>query len=154
MQVAHSPLLFPLWVSKEGQKVKGHRKEVKKMDKIEYVHYALPVSFSQIRAEEAIRNLVTKINKKIEEQEIQKEMTKKFLKKILTLKEKFFNNKEKTIAATKIIIGDFLIIQKDGIIIDGKVIEENEESTEIAEIDVEKIVERLEKIDEANIIIV
>ena len=121
------------------------------MDKIEYVHYALPESFSQIRAEEAIRNLVTKINKKIEEQEIQKEMTKKFLKKILTLKEKFFNNKEKTIAATKIIIGDFLIIQKDGIIIDGKMIEENEENTEI---DIEKIVERLEKITEADVIIV
>ena len=131
------------------------------MEEVKYVHYSLPLS----REERVIEKLDLLIEKKLQERKMKKERQERLFKEILKLKNKYFpknvegdekgneGDKEKTIAITKIIVGNFLIIQKEAVVIDGVPIENTTENTE-AEIDVEKILELLQRINEADVIII
>ena len=131
------------------------------MEEVKFVHYSLP----ETREERVIKRLDLLIEKKLQERKMKKERQERLFKEILKLKNKYFpknvegdekgneGDKEKTIA--KIIVGNFLVIQKDAVALDGIPITQiGENDEEIEKIDIEKVVERLEKIDESGIIIV
>jgi len=117
------------------------------MEKVQCVHYSLP---AETREEKAVNRLDEIIDKKLQEKKMEKEKQKKMLKEILKLRNKYFQNNAVTI--TKIVIRDFLIIQKEAVVLDGIPIGEDEEGN--TEIDVERILQKLEEIDEKDVVVI
>ena len=112
------------------------------MEEVQYVHYSLPEI--ETREERAVKKIEKLIDKKLEEIKIQKERQQRLLKEIMKIRDRYFQSNE----ITKIAVGDFLVITKNGVVIDGKPVEENAENT----IDVERILEKIEKINEVIVI--
>ena len=118
------------------------------MEEVQYVHYSLP----ETREEKIIRRLEGIIDKKLQEQKMEKERRQKLWKEILKLQKKYFS-KEGNIE--RIVVGDILVITKNGVVIDGNPIEveENAEGGN-TKIDVERILQKLEEIDEKDVVVI
>ena len=112
------------------------------MEEVKFVHWSLPET--ETREEKAVRRIEKLIDEKLEEIKIQKERQQRLLKAIIKIRDKYFQGN----AITKIVVGDFLVITKNGVVIDGKPVEENAEEA----IDVERILEKIEKINEVIVI--
>jgi len=117
------------------------------MEEVKYVHYSLP----ETREERVIEKLDLLIEKKLQERKMEKEREQRLVKAIIKIRDKYFQGNQGN-AITKIIVGDFLIIQKEAVALDGIPIGEDEEGN--TEIDVERILKKIEQLNEKDIVVI